>query len=79
MGEKAVKQFKTRFSKGIEIRYAENAAGSGEQEYRSRCLSNAVRDVFSELLGRTPSEEELSGNLDITASKGRFLRRKNLR
>lgn len=79
MGEKAVKQFNTRFKKGIEVRFAEDSLCPSEQEYRSWCLHKAITDIFSELLGRTPSEEELSGHVDIAALKGRLVWRKTLR
>lgn len=67
MGERATKQFNKRFEDRIEIQFAESPLSPSEQEYRNKCLRNAITDIFTGLLGRKPTDDELSGRADISA------------
>lgn len=78
MSQNAVKQFHKRFAKGIEVRYAKSQGSPAEQEFRNLSLRKAIREVFKGLLKRDPTEEELSGHVDISKLV-RLPRRKTLR
>ena len=65
MGKRAKKQFEKRFKRGIEIRFAETPVSPSEEEYRNKCLREAITEVFTGLLGRKPTDEEISGHAPI--------------
>jgi len=79
MGERATKQFNKRFKAGIEIRFAESPLSPAEQEYRNKCLREAISAILKGLLGREPSHEEITGQVDISLNKGIARRKKTLR
>jgi hypothetical protein len=79
MGERATKQFNKRFKAGIEIRFAESPLSPAEQEYRNKCLREAISAILKGLLGREPSHEELTGQVDTSLNKGITRRKKTLR
>ncbi|MDX9702407.1 MAG: hypothetical protein RBU23_05100 [Candidatus Auribacterota bacterium] len=62
MGEKAKKHFKNRFSQGFEIRFSETIEHVYEQNHRNMNLTNVMRSVFSELIGKENVDAELFGN-----------------
>ncbi len=79
MGKRAKKQFEKRFKRGIEIRFAETPVSPSEEEYRNKCLRKATTEVFTGLLGRKPTDDELLGHFPIWTVKGISSVRKTLR
>lgn len=70
-----VKQFEKRFSQGMEVHYSQDVLTPSEHEYRSESLRTALREVLTALLKREPTDDELSGRVDISKLI-RFSRRK---
>jgi len=66
MGQRAIKTFENRFHNGIEINFAKQEQSPAEQEYRNKCLRDAIFQIFKGVLGREPTQDELSGRVKIS-------------
>lgn len=67
-GRSAKDNFKRRFGDlaRIKIEYAKDKVSPSEEVYRSEQISKAYAGVLKGILGREPTQDELSGNEDIT-------------
>ena len=60
------KQFEKRFTQGLEVNYSQEVLTPSEHEHRSESLRKAIRGAFKALLKREPTDNELSGRVDIS-------------
>ena len=67
-GRSAKDNFKRRFGDParIEIEYAKDKISPSEEAYRSEQMSKAYAGVLKGILGREPTQDELSGKEDAT-------------
>jgi len=73
-GRSIVDNFKRRFGDParIKIEYAKDKISPSEDAYRSEQISKAYAGVLKGILGREPTQDELTGKKDIS----RFLNKR---
>ncbi len=77
MRQSPVKQFEKRFSQGLEVHYSQNVLTPSEHEYRSESLRKAIREALKAILKREPTDDEISGRVDISKVVRMSRRRKS--
>jgi len=71
MDKREKKYLEERFPNGIQINFDREPLSPSEQEYRNKCLREAIFQIFKAVLGREPTQDEFYGRVKIVIPKRR--------
>lgn len=66
MGQRAINNFRKRFGDRIEVVYPDKPLPSDERRFQSKKIFDAYVALLRGILGREPTEKEISGEKDIS-------------
>lgn len=71
MDKREKRYLEERFPNGIQVNYAKEPLSPSEQEYRNKCLREALFQLLKAVLGREPTQDEFFGRVKIVIPKHR--------
>lgn len=71
MEKREKKYLEERFPNGIQVNFSTEPLSPSEQEYRNKCLREAIFQLFKAVLGREPTQDEFYGRVKIEIPKQR--------